>query len=254
MHSTMALKKFTEKAVVVLLALLVWQAAAVYIDETILLVTPVQVLKRLLELGREADFWQTIWYTLKRISMGFLAGLGVGIILAYLANRFKVIKSLLWPYMITIKSVPVASFIVIALIWLSSARLSVFIAFLMVLPIIYTNLLSGAESTDQKMTEMADVFKFNKRKRLLYITLPQIKPYLISASTISIGLAWKSGVAAEVIAMPNGSIGEALYQAKVYYDTADLFAWTVAIVICSIVFEKLFILGLNQCFARFEKL
>ena len=254
MTSIMVLKNYLQKAAAVFLALCVWQMAATFIDESILLVSPIMVLKRLWELCRNIEFWSTVFYTFKRITLGFVAGLSLGTLLAFLANRYKLIKTLLWPYMLTIKSVPVASFIVIALIWLSSSRLSVFIAFLMVLPIVYTNLITGAESTNNKMTEMADIFKLSRRKRLLYITLPQIKPYLISASTLSIGLAWKSGVAAEVIAIPTGSIGEALYQAKVYYDTADLFAWTVAIVLCSITFEKLFIFLIKQCFARLEKL
>lgn len=251
----MVLKGIIKKTAAVLLALLVWQAAASYIDEKLLLVSPLQVVVRLSELCKEAEFWGAIFYTLKSIAIGFLLGLICGIALAFLATRSGIIKTLLWPYMITIKSVPVASFIVLAIILLSSSsKLSVFISFLMVLPIIYTNLVTGAESTDNAMLQMADVFGLSRKRRLLYITLPQIKPYLISASTVSIGLAWKSGVAAELIAQPRGSIGEALYYSKVHYDTADLFAWTVVIVICSIVFEKLFVLILKQLFARLERL
>jgi len=251
----MRLKGFLQKAAAILLALLVWQLAALLIDEKILLVSPIQVTKRLFQLSSDLLFWQAVLFTFKRITLGFLYGLICGSVLAFLASKSKLIKTLLWPYMITIKSVPVASFIVLAIIILSSsAKLSVFISFLMVLPIVYTNLITGTEDEDAKMLEMANTFKLSRGKRLLYITLPQIKPYLISASTVSIGLAWKSGVAAELIAQPNGSMGEALYQAKVHFDTADLFAWTVAIVICSLAFEKLFVFLVKQGFARLEKL
>lgn len=250
----MAHKNFLQKATAVLLALLVWQAAAAIINESILLVSPIDVIKRLGLLATKAKFWITILYTLRRIAHGFILGLGVGIILAALATKLHFVKNLLWPYVITIKSVPVASFIVIALIWLSSSNLSVFITFLMVFPIIYTNLLSGVENTDKKLIQMAEIYKLSPTKRLLYITLPQVKPYIISASSVAIGLAWKSGVAAEIIAIPQGSLGEALYQAKVHFDTNDLFAWTVAIVFLSILFEKLFLLLINLFYKRIEKL
>jgi len=237
-----------------LLALLVWQAAAAVINENILLVSPIDVIKRLCVLGGKAEFWKTLLYTLRRITHGFLLGLGVGIVLAILAAKIGFVKNLLWPYVITIKSVPVASFIVIALIWLSSSNLSVFITFLMVFPIIYTNLLSGVECTDKKLIQMADIYHLSPTKRLFYITLPQVKPYIMSASSVAIGLAWKSGVAAEIIAIPQGSLGEALYQAKVHFETKDLFAWTVAIVFLSILFEKLFLLLIKLFYKRIEKL
>lgn len=251
----MELKKILQRAAAVALALLVWQAAATYIGESILLASPFQVVKRLVLLAKTYDFWITILNTLKRIAYGFILGLSVGSILAFFGSRYNFIKTLLWPYMITIKSVPVASFIVVAIVMLSSSsKLSVFISFLMVLPVVYTNLISGVESTDKKLLQMANVYGLSKTKRLVYITLPQIKPYLLSASTVSIGLAWKSGVAAEVIATQSNTIGEELYLAKVHLETADLFAWTVAVVVCSIFCEKLFVFALKWCFWRLEKL
>ncbi len=254
-HSIMELKKILQRTAAVALALLVWQAAATYIGESILLASPLQVVKRLALLAKTSDFWLTILNTLKRIAYGFLLGLSVGSVLAFLGSRFSFIKTLLWPYMITIKSVPVASFIVVAIVVLSSSsRLSVFISFLMVLPIVYTNLISGIEDTDKKLLQMAEVYNLSKTKKLVYITLPQIKPYLLSASSVSIGLAWKSGVAAEVIATQNNTIGEELYLAKVHLETADLFAWTVAVVVCSILCEKLFVYILKWCFGRLERL
>ncbi len=254
MASIMGLKKTLQKLAAVLLALLVWQAAAAYINEKILLVSPIQVLKRLFTLVFEDGFLQTVSFTLLRIIGGFFAGFVLGAVLGVIAGRFKLIETLLWPYMITVKSVPVASFIVIALIWLASSKLSVFISFLMVLPIVYTNILTGIKNTDKKLVQAAKLFKLSGAKKFLFIHLPQLKPYIISACNVSIGLAWKSGVAAEVIAIPDGSLGEMLYNAKVYYDTADLFAWTVVIVIVSVAFEKLFVYGIKSIFKAVEKL
>jgi len=218
----------------------------------LLLVTPLVVVRTLFNLCWSAEFWVTVGFSFFRIAAGFLLALLTGIGLAVAAGRFRLAEVLLQPYMSVVKATPVASFIILCLIWLDSRSLSVFIAFLMVLPIVYTNILQGIKSTDRKLLEMADVFRVGWWRRLEYIYLPQLKHYLLSACAISIGLSWKAGIAAEVIGIPQGSIGEKLYEAKVYLSSGDLFAWTVAVVIISILFEKLFVRGLRSFFSGWE--
>lgn len=241
------------KIVSVAAALLLWQVAATLVSVDFLLASPVSVIKSLFLMLKSGEIWGSVWYSFIRIAGGFLLSSVVGTVLAVLASRSAVIETLLWPYMLTVKTVPVASFIVIALIWLSSSMLSMFIAFLMVLPIIYNNILNGIKSVDRKMTEMADVFSLSYKKRFMYIALPTVKPFLRSACQTAIGFAFKSGVAAEIIGIPNGSLGERLYSAKVHLETAELFAYTVLIVILSVAFEKLFLLMLDKLFSGVEK-
>jgi len=240
------------KILAIAAALLVWQAAAMLLDFEIALVSPIKVAIRLTTLWREPGFFASIGFSLSRIVAGFFLGFAVGCGLAVLAGRFRIVETLLWPYMLTIKSVPVASFIIICLVFLSSATLSVFISFLMVLPIVYQNVLQGIRSADHQLLEMAQVFNVPWRRRFRYIYLPQLKPFLLSASTVSLGLSWKAGVAAEVIGIPDGSIGEMLYHAKLYIDTDDLFAWTVIIVLASVAFEKLFLFVLRRVLTKLE--
>ena len=118
----------------------------------------------------------------------------------------------------------------------------------MVFPVVYTNVINGITNVDAKLLEMAKVYGISPLKKLLYIYLPDVMPFFVSACTVSLGLCWKSGIAAEVIGQPTGSIGDMLYKAKIYLETADLFAWTLAIVIISVLFEKLFlfILGIIE--------
>lgn len=125
--------------------------------------------------------------------------------------------------MAAVKAVPVASFIILILIWVPSRNLSIVISFLMVLPVIYTNVLNGIRSTDPKLLEMARVFRIPLFRRIRYIYLSQLLPFLRTGFSLSLGLCWKAGVAAEVIGIPKGSIGEKLYEAKVYLETPDLF-------------------------------
>lgn len=210
-----------------------------YLGSDILLVSPVRVFYRLLQLMGTAAFWKSIVFTLSRIAAGFFAAAATGCVLAAVASYFRKIQELLAPVILAVKSVPVASFIILALVWFSSKNLSVFISFLMVLPVIYTNMLSGIRSVDRQLLEMAQVFQMPRLRAARYIYLPNALPFFYSACSVSLGLSWKAGVAAEVIGIPRGSVGERLQQAKVFLDTPDLFAWTLVIVVLSLTFEKL---------------
>jgi len=240
------------RIIAVICALLLWQLAAVMIDSNIVLVGPLEVLKRLFEVCREADFWARVWFSLRHIAGGFVFAFICGILLASLAGRFGWVENALWPLLVTVRTVPVASFVVVCLMWLSSDKLPVFISFLIVLPVIYGNTLEGIKNTDRSMLELAEVFKMPVYKRILYIRLPQLKPFLMSACSTALGMAWKAGVAAEIIGTPDGSLGRELYLAKIYLDTDDLFCWTLVIVIVSVLFEKLFMLLLRGLYRRTE--
>lgn len=237
-----------ERAGAVAFALLVWQACAMLLGETLLLVTPGAVLWRLPLLCREPGFLSAVGFSVLRIFSGYLLALFAGTLLAAVAARLRLAEVLLWPFMAAIKAVPVASFIILCLVWLDARNLSVFIAFLMVLPIVYTNLLQGIRGTDAKLLQMAALFRVAWPRRLVFIRLPHLRPYLFSACSVSIGLAWKAGIAAEVIGIPSGSIGEKLYEAKVYLNSVDLFAWTAVIVVISVLFEKLFLRLLRRLY------
>ena len=222
----------------VLFWLAVWQLAAMAVDREILLVSPLRVLMRLCELAVQPDFWRAIAHSMGRIGGGFFLGAGAGAALAVLAARFARFRALMSPLMLTVKSVPVASFVILALIWVSSKHLAVLIVFLMVLPVIYLNVLDGIDRLDPKLQEMARVFRVPWPRRALRVALPQVLPHFLTGCRLALGLCWKAGTAAEVIGMPKGSIGEKLQQAKVYLDTPDLFAWTLVILLVSRAFEQ----------------
>lgn len=234
----------------VLVWMIVWQIASMRLDSDILLVSPVKVVYRLGQLILTVPFWKTVCFTLFRIASGFFLAAAAGILLASASFCCTRVRELLTPIMLVIKSVPVASFIILALIWFSSRNLSVLISFLMVLPMIYTNVLSGIRSVDKQLLEMAWVFQLSKLRIVRYIYLPHIMPFFYSACSVSLGMSWKAGVAAEVIGIPRGSVGERLQQAKVYLDTPDLFAWTLVIVAASLFFEKIVLFLLRKIFQK----
>lgn len=187
-------------------------------------------------------------------TIGFIVGIIFGTWLAALSAHFRRIEELLAPAMLAVRSIPVASFIILALILFSSHNLSVLISFLMVLPIIYASVLEGIRAADHQLLEMAKLFRVPPVRCIRYVYLPQVMPYFHSACGSALGLCWKAGIAAEVIGMPRGSIGECLQQAKVYLDTPDLFAWTLVIVVISLAFEKVFIAFMNACTVWLERI
>lgn len=233
--------------------LAVWQFAAVKIGKEVLLASPLSTIKALITLRGQSAFWHTIFFSLTRIMLGFVLALSAGVILAALSAVSDTVKYIVSPIMSVIKAVPVASFIILALLWVRGGNLSVCISFLMVLPIIYNNMLAGFTRVDKSLLEMASVFRLSTAKKIKYIYIPQILPYFTAACTTSLGLCWKSGIAAEVIGMPAGSMGNRLYETKLYMDTPEMFAWTVVIVIISFVVEKGFLWLLGRVTEKITK-
>lgn len=226
--------------------LLVWEGASLALASTtggrmLLLASPVQALGRLIALAATAEFWRAAAFSSVRILGGFLLSCVLAVALAALAARLRWVRELLSPLVAVVKAVPVVSFIILALIFFSSENLSLLISALMVFPPVYLNVLEGIGHTDVQLLEMARVFRVPLSRQLRGIYLPAVLPYFRSAVSLGLGLCWKSGAAAEVIGLPEGSIGEALYTAKVYFQTGDLFAWTAVIVAISVLFERLFL-------------
>lgn len=229
------------RPLIILFWIFIWQLAAWLIHNNIILVGPADAGLALLRLIPTGDFWLSIGHSFVKISLGFLLAFACGLALGGAAYRFPLLREFLAPILSLLKSIPVASFVILALIWVGSRNLAVFIAFLVVLPMIYVNTLAGLESTDPKLLEMARIFRVPPLKQFRYIYLPALLPYLLSSCRVALGMSWKSGVAAEVIGIPDASIGEQLYMSKIYLDTANLFAWTFVIIVVSALFERAFL-------------
>lgn len=249
MNHTM--RKRMKSVVIILFWLAIWQIAAVCIDNHILLVGPGQVLRAFAHNVIQPDFVKIVMHSFVRIGLGFFLALFAGLLLGAVSYRFTIVEEILAPAVQAVKSIPVASFVVLLLIWFGSRKLSFFISFLIVLPNVYVNMIAGLKSADVKLLQMAQVFGIGRGKRFFYLYRPAVMPYLVSSLKISLGMSWKSGVAAEVIGLPDYSMGERLYLSKIYLDTAGLFSWTLTIILVSFLFEKT-VLWLVQIFADWK--
>lgn len=224
---------------IILFWLFLWQAVSWIIHRPIFLVGPWETLLALARLAGQLAFWQAVCSSVARIGNGFMLAFLLGILCGSAAYLWPLFEEILSPVITLIKTIPVASFVILALIWTGAEHLASIISFLVVFPMIYLNTCAGLEAADPLLLEMAQVFHIRRIPKIWHIYRPALTPFLLNACRIALGMCWKSGVAAEVIGTPAHSIGEKLYMAKIFFSTDELFAWTAAVILLSFLFEKL---------------
>lgn len=249
-------------ALVVVFWLAVWQLAACAVGSPLLLAGPIDAAAALLRASATPDFWGIVAFSALRVVAGLVASFALALALAAASARFSAVCDLLAVPMLLMKSVPVVCVAVLLLLWTDSSGVSVLCVALVVLPAVYFSALEGVCNVDAGREELLDAFGVGRVRRTLVSTWPQVLPYVEGTARNIVGMAWKAGVAAELIGIPDGSIGERIYQSKLLLETGDLFAWTAVLVLASWLCEKAFLalllasgsasrrLGLAGAFAR----
>ena len=217
----------------------VWFLLSLLVDRELLLPGPLQVLQKLGTMMLTGAFWSSVALSLLRILGGILAALILGVLLAVLTEHSSLAKALFSPLMLLVRSTPVASFIILALIWLGRDILPLFISALMVLPVVWANVSAGIAGRDPQLLEMAKVYGLPRGRVFRRITVPSVLPHFRAALSSALGLGWKAGIAAEVLTVPKQAIGRMIYESKLYLETTELFAWTLTVILLSFVIERL---------------
>lgn len=231
-------KRITRKIAAGAVWLLVWQLCWLAVGQDVLLPSPAGVARRLGQMVCTLPFWQQVGLSLLRILTGYLLALALGAALGALTARSQLADCLLSPALRTVRAIPVASFIILLFVLMSKEHIPTVTSFLMVLPVVWANVDQGVRETDPALLEMARVFRLPPGRVFRHIRLPAVMPFFLAAARTGMGLAWKAGVAAEVLAAPRLGIGRALYEAKVYLESEELFAWTAVIVAISVLLER----------------
>ena len=242
------LKKIGRALLVAAFWLGVWALAAHKFGKPLLFPSPLSVLKTLGELLQTKEFYVTTATSIGNILLGTLTAMLFAVVLVVLTSRLRFLRELIHPVMAVVKATPVASFIILMLLFLGPVKIPAFITFLIVLPIVWTNLDAGIQSIDPKLEEVTKMYRFSFKKRLRVLIFPSVKPYFLSACKTAIGLAWKAGVAAEIIAMPPRTIGTMIGEAKLYIMSSEMFAWTLTVVLLSLAIE----FGVSYIFSKFD--
>lgn len=223
---------------------LLWLLISVIVGLKLIFPSPIDTFKRLFELFVTPSFYAIVLGSILRVLVGTLIAFVTGILLAVLSNAWGIMKKVLYPLLVVIKSTPVVSFIIVAFLWIGNALLPSFISVLMVFPIIYTSVLEGIESVPQSERHLAKAFEFSFARKVRCIYYPNVRSRFLVASKTSIGLAWKAGIAAEVLVCTKNSIGLEIFNSKTYLETVDLFAWTLVVILLSVIIE----LGFSSLF------
>lgn len=231
----------------------VWWLIAAVFHKPLLLPTPTATLRALWRLAGEASFYATLLTSLLRILIGILLALLFGTLLALLTANSRLCYHLFSPLLTLFKATPVASVIFLMLLWIGRDGVPLVIAFMMALPIVWSNVQQGLLQTDRDLLEMARVYRVPRRRVLLEIRIPSLVPYFLAAARSAVALAWKAGIAAEVLCVPERSIGKAIYEGKLYLLTDELFAWTLIVVVISMLIEWLTLLLLDRAKGRRTK-
>lgn len=230
-----------------------WQIISYFVASPLLLPGPYLVLKRLAELCGTLRFWHIACVSLLRILAGIAAALVLGVIAAVLSSRYRLANALIAPAVNIIKATPVASFIMLALLWINRDILPAFITVLIALPVVFSNVSAGISTINRGLVQVAYCFGFSAVKKIRRLYIPSVFPYFLSACRSCLGLAWKAGVAAEVLAVPAVSIGKMIYSSKMYLETTDLFAWSAVVIILSVVIEYILCAALSRAGKKYER-
>lgn len=239
MEKRKALSKRISSLIAVLFWIALWQLASMAVGKELILPGPLSVLKSLWYLVRQGSFWTSILMTLLRIMLGYVAGVVLGCLLALACCTSDVLNSLFSPIIRMVRATPVASFIILAMLWMSKGGVPVLMSALIVAPVVWGNLIESYSSRDRDLDEMATAYRLTRWKRFRHVIVPNLLPSLKAACLTGLGFAWKSGIAAEVLSQPKLAIGSNIYYSKVYLETPELFAWTASVIALSFALEIL---------------
>ena len=226
---------FTAAGVLLLLA--IWQIASAIVSNSLLLPSPAQTAARLVQLLSDGKTYICILNTLWRITAGIAVGTSAALVLSLPSGISDRADRVLSPAEHVIRATPVSSFIILALVWIKSDRISILISALIVFPVVYRGTVSALRGADRHLTEMAETDGAGKATVFWVVAVPHAFPYFLSALATSIGLGWKAGIAAEVLCTPKNTVGRMLYDSKIYLETESLFAWTAIVIILSVITE-----------------
>ena len=241
------LKKLLYTILPIIFWIAVWQIAAIIVNRSFFLPTVAETFKALIKTAGTSVFYKVVSLTFLRVLSGIFLGTVAGILLAIASHHSRIVYSLLSPIISVAKATPVATFIIILYVNMKDDVLTIFIGFLMVMPIIWQNLIDAYSSIDKELLEVCELYGFSFKKRMRVLILPAFMKYLLPALVTATGLAWKSEVAAEIIAYTTNSIGQHMNMAQYANDTPTMFAWTLVIIAISISLEKGMKALLSRC-------
>lgn len=244
------IKRIVNGIIIAAIWMAVWITVSLIVDNELIIPRLSTIAVTFAKLLIQPGFWLSALISIATIFAGFLVANIAGILLGVASAKSIVVRKILQPAINAVRATPVASFIIVLLIWFGKSKAPSITAFLMVFPVVWQNVLTGILQADNKLIEVADVYEIGFAKRIKYVYFPAAFPSYIASVKTGLGLAWKAGVAAEVLCNAKNTLGGAIYDSKIYLEIPELFAWTAAVIIISIVIEKLTLFAIEKITGR----
>jgi NitT/TauT family transport system permease protein len=219
-----------------------WEVFSRLMGSALIFPGPLPVFKSFLALVRSRVFLESAGRTFLRVCLGLCISAPLGIAAGLIAGLEKRAAAFLGPFFKLVSATPVMAVILIVFLVFNAERTPVFTVFLMVFPVLSANTLEGAASIDPGLREMARVYGFSKKEKLVFLYLPSVVPFILGGLKSALSLSWKVAVAAEVLVQPFRALGTGMQRAKAQLETTELFAWTAATVLAAGLSELLFTL------------
>ena len=226
--------------ITILVIILIWLLGAVIVNETIILPTPFETISSMVSLLGTKVFWINLLGTVGRSLIAFAVSFILGLGLAIAVKFSNVSKSIIKIIVSIIRAMPTIAVILLLLLWTNSKVAAVVVTMLVVLPTIFNTMQDALSKIDSDIISMLKLYNINKKDMFFKYILPIIMPSTIRAIGSGLALNIKLIVAAEVIAGTARSIGNMMSQAKIYFETAELFAVVVLMIILSVTIELVF--------------
>lgn len=233
------MKRIVLTCLSILLIPVAWQLLSWQMAQPQLIPSFPDLIRALLRLVYSPGFLVSIGTTCLRACVGLLLSLAAASITAFLLNRSEAIRFLFMPWLSLLRSVPVISFILLALIFLNPEMIPLLIAFLTMYPLLTENLLKGLMNRRDSWKMLARQFHLNAWNRLFQINYPQLKPYLFSGLASAVGFGWRAIIMGEVLSQCVDGIGKRMKEAQVFIDVPELIAWTLVAIVLSWLTDKL---------------
>lgn len=233
------MKRIVLTCLSILLIPVAWQLLSWQMAQPQLIPSFPDLIRALLRLVYTPGFLVSIGTTCLRACVGLLLSLAAASITAFLLNRSEAIRFLFMPWLSLLRSVPVISFILLALIFLNPEMIPLLIAFLTMYPLLTENLLKGLMNRRDSWKMLARQFHLNAWNRLFQINYPQLRPYLFSGLASAVGFGWRAIIMGEVLSQCVDGIGKRMKEAQVFIDVPELIAWTLVAIVLSWLTDKL---------------
>ncbi len=232
-------KTFSLRLLAILFVFLVWKLLSLYFQSELVLPSPEKTLQNLWQILIQSNAWKNIGFTVFRGLIALSISMFFAIILGTLSGKYFGIKIMVHPWIVILRSLPVISIILLALIWFEIDNIPIFTGTLTMFPILYVQITDGLASLSPEYVEMSNVYKVSNYKKLKYLYIPTVLPHLFTGLSHAMGIGWKAIVMGEVLSLPDIAIGTRMQNAQVYLQVNELIAWTIIAILISFIFESI---------------